>query len=290
MKHTLELTHLDKIFWPEEKYTKGDLLDYYQQVAPYMVPYLLHRPQVLHQFPDGIKGVNFYHKSIEGDLPEFVKTKKIHADSDNRDLHFIVCENEETLMYMANLGTIEIHPWLSTVDQLHHPDFLVIDLDPQDVPFKHVVEVAHTTRKILQNLKIPCFCKTSGKRGLHIFIPIGKQYTYDQSHEYAKQLAKKIHQQTPEWTSLEHDPDKRKGKIYLDYLRNSFGQTVAAPYSVRPVAKAPVSTPLEWDEVTKDLDPTDFTIKTMIKRLEKKGDLWKGVLGKGVELNILLGS
>ena len=277
------ITHADKVYWPDDGITKGQLAAYYEAVAPYVLPYLKDRPESLHRFPHGITGTHFYQKNLE-DTPSWVRHVTIHSESENRDLHYAVCDDLDTLMYLVNLGSIELHPWSSRVDVLDNPDWGVIDLDPEEIGFDAVITTAQAAHKLLEKAKIPHYAKTSGATGLHIYIPMGAKYTYDQVRDFIHIVVQLVHAQLPDLTSLERSPAKRQHRIYLDYLQNRHGQTLAAAYGVRPRAGAPVSTPLAWDEVKPGLDPTTFTIRTLPQRLKRVGDLWKPVLGKGIDL------
>jgi bifunctional non-homologous end joining protein LigD len=284
----LKLTHLSKIYWPRDKYTKGDLINYYKEAAPVILPYLKDRPENLNRHPNGIEGPSFYQKDLE-DHPGWVKTVKIYSESNDKDIHYLVCNDAATLLYMANLGCIEINPWNSRTKNLDNPDYAIIDLDPEDIGFDKVVETAQVTHKILEKYGVPSYCKTSGATGLHIFIPLAAKYDYDLARQFVQVLVTLVNRELPKITSLERSPKKRQKKIYLDYLQNRHGQTLAAPYSVRPKPGATVSTPLEWSEVNKKLNPKNFTIRNIFKRLEKKGDLWKPVLGKGANIERIIG-
>ena len=277
-------TNQGKVFWPDEGYTKGDVLRYYHAVAPLILPYLRDRPMSLLRHPDGIHGKSFFQKDVAGQPPPaFVETAVIQSDSSHKSITYIVCQNEDTLLYIANLGCIELNPWNSRVETPDRPDYLILDLDPQDVPFAQVVEAAQEIHKQLDRAGVPCYCKTSGKRGLHIFVPLGARYTYDECRRAAETIARTVHKRLPETTSLVRQPALRRERVYIDCLKNARGQTLAAPYSLRPVEGARVSTPLEWREVNRRLDPTKFTIETTQRRLDRVGDLWKPVLGKGVD-------
>ncbi len=280
----VEFTHLDKIFWPEAGYTKGDLVDYYQSVAKLILPYLKKRPESLLRQPNGYKGQSFFQKDMGDILPGWVEHISLYSESHGGNINYMICNDVQSLMYMVQLGCIEINPWNSRVGDLQKPDWVVVDLDPEGVEFKTVVEVALQVKKICDELKIPAYPKTSGKTGIHIFIPLGAKYTYKQAKQFAQLLVTLVHERTENITSLERLPKKRKHKVYLDFLQNNEGQTLAAAYSARPTKQASVSTPLHWEEVNKRLDPTKFTIKTAPKRFEKVGDLWKPVLGKGVDI------
>jgi bifunctional non-homologous end joining protein LigD len=250
------------------------------------LPYLKNRPQSLIRFPHGIKGASFFQKDVDlNKIPSWLKTASIYSESNKGNIEYLLCNDQATLLYMANLGCIELNPWSSTVLNLEYPDWMVIDLDPEQVDFKKVAETAIEIKKIPDRFEIPGYCKTFGSRGLQIYVPLAANYEYETVKIFSKFIATTINQKLPESTSITRQVMKRQHKIYIDYLQNTHGQTLAAPYSVRPKPGATVSTPLEWSEVNKSLSPGQFTIKTMLKRLEKKGDLWKPVLGKGINLN-----
>jgi bifunctional non-homologous end joining protein LigD len=280
----LRLTNLDKVYWPEEGYTKGDVINYYHSVAPYILPYLKDRPQSLYRTPNGITGGGFYQKDVSSFAPDWLETYAVAGTEGEKEKLYLLCQNEQTLIYMANLGCIEINPWLSRIQNPENPDYLVIDLDPENIPFEKVIDAARAVRELLDFAGIESFPKTSGATGMHIYLPLGAMYSYDIAKEYARLLAMLVHRIVPDFTSLERSPKKRRGKVYLDYLQNRSGQTLASVYSLRPRRGATVSTPLLWEEVKPGLDPQDFTIKTVRKRLEKKGDLFRGVLGPGVNI------
>ena len=288
----LKLTNLAKVYWPartgsggpDDGYTKRDLITYYRGMAKTILPYLKDRPESLNRHPGGINEQGFYQKDVRDQPPAWVKTKKIYSESNEANINYLVCNDEATLVYLANLGCIELNPWHSRTDKLKHPDYLLIDLDPEDISFDEVVRAAKEVKTVLDSAGVPSYCKTSGATGLHICVPLGRKYTYDQTKQFAEIVVNIVHTKLPDTTSLERSPAKRQGKIYLDYLQNRKGQTMAAPYCLRPRQKAPVSTPLEWREVRKGLDPTKFNIETIAKRLDAKGDLWKPVLGKGIDL------
>jgi bifunctional non-homologous end joining protein LigD len=282
--HTLKLTNLDKIYWPEEGYTKGDLINYYRQVARYLLPYLKDRPQSLHRHPNGLKDEGFYQKDAGDQVPEWVQTESIYSESSKRDVKYILCQNEATLTYLNNLGCIEIHPWNSRVGSLDKPDYLVIDLDPGDNTYDEVVEVALVVKEIMDRAGATCYCKTSGATGMHLYVPLGRQYNFERAEVFARRVAELVNARLPELTSLERSPKARRKQVYLDYLQNNIAQTVAAPYSVRPKPGATVSTPLQWEEVKKGLHPSAFTIHTVPERLNRIGDIFGGVLGLGVNL------
>lgn len=283
----LKFTNLDKIYWPDEKISKRDMLNYYYQVAPYMLPYLNKRPMSLNRHPDGIKGFSFYQKDVTGKAPDWIKLFPYKTEGVKKN--FMVCADEASLLYMASLGCIEINPWSSTIDHPDYPDWCLIDLDPgKKSTFEQVIETAQMVKQVLDELKVPCYCKTSGSTGLHIYIPLNHKYTYEESKEFARLVAKLVQQKLPKITSLERTVAKRGGKLYIDFLQNRPQATLAAPYSLRPKPGATVSMPLHWHEVKKGLKMKDFTIKNAIARIRKEGDLFKPVLGKGINMAAIL--
>jgi bifunctional non-homologous end joining protein LigD len=281
--HDLKFTNLSKIFWPEENVSKRDMLNYYYQVAPYMLPHVKNRPQTLNRFPNGIFGKSFYQKDVTDKVPDWIATHAYYSEADQRQKNFMVCTDEASLLYIASLGCIEINPWSSTTDNPDNPDWCIIDLDPDKNHFDQVIEAARVTHEVLDALGIPGYCKTSGSTGLHIYIPLGGKYTYEESKEFGRVIVKIVHSQLPGFTSIERLTANRKGKIYLDFLQNRPQATVAGVYSLRPKPGAPVSMPLQWDEVKKGLKMTDFNIHNAISRLKERGDIFKGVLEKGID-------
>ena len=282
--HELKFTNLDKLFWPDEKITKRDLINYYEQAAPFILPYLKDRPQSMNRYPNGIKEEGFYFKDVTDTAPEWAETYLYQSEADGRDRHYLVGKDEATLLYMANLGCIEMNPWSSTVGKPDNPTFCIIDLDPDKNTFDQVIETAQLTKQLLDDMGVPSYCKTSGSTGLHIYIPLGNKYNYDQSKEFAHIIVTLIHAELPDYTSLERTVRARKGKMYLDFLQNRPHATIAAAYSVRPKPGATVSMPLHWDEVKKGLKISDFTLFNAIERMHELGDIFKPVLGKGIDL------
>ncbi len=260
------------------------MINYYLSIAPYMLPYMMDRPQSLNRHPNGIDAPNFYQKDMAGKVPDWMQTHKDFSESTNETVEYLVCSNEATLIYMANMGCIEMHPWHSRAQKPLNPDYCLIDLDPQDVEFDKVIECASVVKKILDVIGADSYCKTSGSRGLHIYIPLAAQYSFEQSKQLAELVVNMVHIEIPEYTSIERSPVKRRNKIYLDYLQNRETQTAAAPYSLRPKPGVPVSTPLHWGEVKKGLTPTTFNINNILDRVKAEGDLFAPVLGKGIDL------
>lgn len=282
--HELKFNHLSKVFWPQGHFTKRDLLNYYYQAATYILPYLKNRPQSLNRFPNGVNGLSFYQKDVTATAPDWIK-KFPYRTSLGEDKNFLVVKDEADLLWMANLGAIEMNPWNSTIEKPDNPTWCIIDIDPSEKnTFDQVIETAQVTKKVLDQLKIPGYCKTSGKDGMHIYIPMGSKYTYDQCQLFARLIAYQVHEALPKFTSIERMNINRQGKVYVDFLQNRPKATLAAPYSVRPTPDATVSMPLHWDEVKKGLRPPDFTLKNAIERIKHEGDLFKPVLGKGINL------
>jgi bifunctional non-homologous end joining protein LigD len=287
---TLKLTNLTKLYWPKENITKGDLLNYYDQMAPFILPYMQDRPQSLNRFPNGINGKSFYQKDMKGKAEGWLKTFKRYSEAKGEAKDFLVCTSKASLLYMANLGCIEMNPWHSRIDSPLYPDWCVIDLDLGAISFQKVIETANVVHTLLESLSIPSYPKTSGSTGIHIYIPLGAKYNYEQSRQLAELIATLVHNELPSFTSLVRNPQKRKDKIYIDYLQNRAIQTICAPYSVRPKPGATVSAPLHWEEVKKGLKMQQFNIHSMLERVRREGDLFKGVLGKGIDLNTVLQS
>jgi bifunctional non-homologous end joining protein LigD len=286
--HELKLTNLDKIYWPQEKITKRDMLNYYYAVTPYMFPYMKDRPQSLNRHPNGITGENFFQKNVQGKVADWIKTYPYTSDSDGQTKQFLVCSDEATLLYIASLGCIEMNPWHSRIQSPDNPDWCVVDLDPDENSYDEVVEAALVVKKVADACSIPVYPKTSGATGMHLYIPLGAKYSYDQSRLLAELIVQIVHDEIPSFTSIERNPAKRKKKIYLDFLQNRSIQTIAAPYSLRPKPGATVSTPLHWEEVKPGLSPKSFTIFNTLDRIQNEGDIFKPVLGKGIDLDKVL--
>lgn len=278
------VTNPDKFYWPDAKLTKYDMLDYYIKMSDVILPYLIDRPESLHRHPNGILGQSFYQKDNEH-LPEWVETTGISSKSSKKEINYLLCQNQATLLYMNNLGCIELHPWHSTIYQLDRPDYTIIDLDPsENNTFEEVIETALVAKEVLDSAGIVGYCKTSGASGIHIYIPMGGLYTYEEARDFTKLLCYYIQEKLPEITTLERTIKKRGPKIYLDYLQNRKAQTIVAPYSLRPQKHATVSMPLQWAQVKSGLKLTDFTLENVPDLMNNKKDIFKGVLGKGINM------
>ena len=285
--HDIKFNNLDKIYYPaikgQKAVAKRDVINYYYQVAPYMLPYMKDRPQTLIRYPHGIEGESFYQKDVTGKVPDWIK-KFPYSSEAGGNRNFLVCTNEASLLYIASIGGLEMHPWSSRVQTPDNPDWCIIDLDPDKNPFEQVIQAAQTIKEALDAIDVPACCKTSGSTGLHIYIPLGAKYTYEQSKEFGRVLVRIVHARIPGFTSIERLTEKRKGCIYLDFLQNRPQATLAAPYSLRPKPGATVSMPLHWEEVVKGLKMQNFTIFNAVDRVKEQGDIFKGVLAKGINL------
>jgi bifunctional non-homologous end joining protein LigD len=271
VQKNIVFTNLKKIYWPAEKYTKGDLIDYYRAVSKWLLPYLANRPVVLTRFPDGIDGKSFYQKDAPVFAPDWIRTVPIWSEDTQREIKYFVCDDEESVLYLANMGSIPLHIWASRVGSLELPDWCVIDLDPKEAPFSDVIRTAQVLHRVCETAGLPNYVKTTGKTGLHIMVPLGRQCTYEQSRMVGELLARCVLRELNEIATITRHVTKRGDKVYLDYLQNRHGQTIVAPFSVRPLPGATVSMPLLWDEVNDSLDPRTYTIKNALERLERLG-------------------
>jgi len=287
---SLQLSNLTKVYWPEDGYTKGDLIAYYRAIAPRILPWLRDRPLVLTRYPDGIHGKSFYQKDAPEFAPDWIRTVGIWSEDTQREIRYFVCDSEDGLLYIANLGSIPLHLWASRVGSLERPDWCVIDLDPKEAPFADVITVARTLHELCEAVKLPNFVKTTGKTGLHILLPLGRQCTYEQARTLGELLARLVIRALPKITTITRQIERRGAKVYLDYLQNRFGQTIVAPYSVRPLPGATVSMPLRWTEVAPGLDPRDHTIANAGTRMARlKTDPLSPVLELEPDLGSVLG-
>ena len=287
-KAELKTTNRTKIFFPDEEITKGDVINYYEQMSDLIIPYIKDRPQSLFRTPNGINQKGFFQKDAGDEAPPWVKHVPLYSDSVKKDIDYILCNDKATLMYLANLGCIEINPWHSRVKSLDNPDYMIIDIDPSDNnTFEQVIEAANVVKSILDKAGAISICKTSGASGLHVYVPLGKKYDYDHAKDFANLVCMMANQLIPEFTTLERSLSKRsKDKIYMDYLQNRKGQTIACVYSLRPKTGATVSTPLHWSEVKAGLTPKEFTITTIHERLKKTGDLFAPMLDSKNAVNL----
>lgn len=271
---TISLSNLNKLYWPKERISKGQLIDYYEQFADLILPYTLDKPMSLNRFPNGIEKPGFYQKNVERDqLPNWIKTVEIYSESAEKNINYLVCNNAASLIFLANLGCIELNPWLSSYKKPEFPEYIVIDIDPDGNSFDKITQVALVVKDILDRIGVSCYVKTSGSTGLHIYIYTAQKYDYDFCKQFAEFIATKAHEALPEFTSVNRRTDARKGKIYIDFLQNRRGQTIAAPYSVRPKPGATVSFPVSWDELDQ-IKISDFNIFSVPHLLKNRVDPW----------------
>lgn len=277
---TVSFTNLGKTFWPEEGHTKGDLIEYYRAVSPWLLPYLADRPVVLTRYPDGIHGKSFYQKDAPGYIPEWIRTETLWSEHAEREIHYFVVEDEATLLYLANLATIPLHLWSSRLKTLQTPDWTILDLDPKGAPLADVIRIARKVHALCREIDLPAFVKSSGSTGLHVLIALGRQCTWEQSRALAEVLARVVAKELPDIATLTRTVQAREGKVYLDYLQNGHGRLLVAPFSLRPLPGAPVSYPLPWSAVRKGFAIEDYNLSNVPARLRRRRkDPWKGLMG-----------
>jgi bifunctional non-homologous end joining protein LigD len=276
-RDTIEVTSLDRVYWPDEGYTKGDLIKYYVEVGRYIVPYLKGRPSILKRYPSGVSGQMFFQHNVES-APALLKTVELESET-GRMLNYAVYTDLASLIYLANIGTIEQHPWHSRVSNISHPDYIVFDLDPHGAPFKNVLEVALAMKEVLKRLGLTGYPKTSGSSGIHIYVPVRPRYDYEEVADFAEEVSTRVAERVPKIATVERRiAERKKDQIYVDWQQNAKGKSAAAVYTVRAKPEASVSTPVTWQEIARGFQIRDFTIKTVPPRLKKKGDLWKDML------------
>lgn len=286
---TVHLSNLDKVFWPGDGITKGDMIEYYRAVSPWLLPWLNDRPLVMTRYPDGIEGKSFYQKDAPGFAPDWIRIESLWSESTEREIGYFIVDCEEALLYVANMASIPLHIYHSRASALERPDWCVLDLDPKEAPFEHVIKVAKAIHKLCDEIGLPNYAKTSGSTGLHILLPLNNAFTFEQSRVLGELLGRIIVHQLPEISTITRNPAKRDGKLYIDYLQNGAGKLIAAPYCVRPLQGAPVSMPVGWHEVNARLRPDSFNIKNAIPRLKRmKKDAAINVLHDEVDLSHVL--
>jgi bifunctional non-homologous end joining protein LigD len=281
-KRTLELSNLDKVFWPAEGITKGDLIAYYREVAPVVLPHVRDRPFTMKRYPDGIAGGHFFQKNAPEHMPDWIPTRSYISTSresrKKRMIAYPLVNDELALLWMVNMGCIDLNCWYSRIDKPDRPDFVLFDLDPSpDVGFRETVQVALLVKELLDALELASFPKTSGSDGMHVIVPIARRHTYADTREFAEIVAGALARAHPRLVTTEWSKAKRRG-VLVDANQNGEGKTIASAYSVRPRPDAPVSTPLRWDELTDDLDPRDFTMEVVLQRVARHGDVFEPVL------------
>ncbi|NND60433.1 MAG: DNA ligase D [Gammaproteobacteria bacterium] len=261
------LSNQGKVFWPETGQTKGDLVNYYRRIAPWLLPYLADRPVVLTRYPDGIEGKSFFQKDAPDFVPDWIRREVMWSEHAEREVRYFVIDDLDTLLYIINMGTIPLHIWSSRVATLERPDWSILDLDPKEAAFSDVVRIARAIHALCEEIGLPHFAKTSGSTGLHVLIPLGRQLTYEQSRSLAELIALLISRDLPDIATVTRNPARRDGKVYIDFLQNGHGRTLVAPFSVRPLPGAPVSMPLRWHEVRPANDNGRYHIANARRRM-----------------------
>jgi len=277
----VRFTNLEKVLYPKDRITKGEVISYYIRTAPQILPFLSGRPLTMHRFPGGIGGEDFYEKDAPGGTPDYVEIFTRYSETSGRDVHFVMCNNLDTLLWLANLASLELHIALSKAASYTSPDLLLFDIDPEPpLLFDAAIDVAHAVRGELERCGIRPYVKTSGKKGLHVVVPLVPGYRFEETRDFAHRVGKKIAQQIP-FAVSEFPRSRDPGTVFVDYLQNAHGKTMAAPYSLKATPAATVSAPLDWDELRHGVRPEDFNIKTMLVRKE---ELWRGMLDDRQEI------
>ena len=280
----VEISNPDKILFPTDGYTKKDLAEYYEAVAPAMIPHVKNRPLMLHRFPNGLGKEGWIQQEVGKHFPDWIA--RVTTPKSTGQVTHPMANDKDSLIYLANQAAITIHEWLSRADKLFYPDLFVVDLDPSpENSFADVKKIARATRTLLEEVGLPTFLKTSGSKGLHIVVPLKRLDTFEDVGAFGGAFAEVLNAREPALTTLEFYKAKRGARIFLDVHRNQYAQHVVAPYAVRALPGGPVSAPIDWDELSsRTLTAQTFTLSTMPRRLEKEGDLWKGIKARAVTL------
>ena len=280
----VSLTHLDRVYWPDEKITKFDLLCYYLRLEPHILPFLKHRPAILQRYPRGINAPMFFQQDLES-APPFIKTVRL-TNQEGRELNYAVYTTVGSLLHFVNLGTIEQHPWHSTVKHLDHPDYLMLDLDPKEAPWKNVLEVALVCKEVFDEVGLSAFPKTSGSSGIHVYLPLKPKHDYRKIAAVAEALASEVAQRAPKIATIQRSLAKRqKQQVYVDAMQNARGKSIAAAYTARAKPGATVSMPLTWKQIEKGVKISDFTIKNVPGLIKKNREAWAKFFDSRQELN-----
>jgi bifunctional non-homologous end joining protein LigD len=282
----VELTSADRVLFPDDGITKGDLFNYYAAVAPAIVPHLHDRPFTMKRWREGLPGGSFFQKQAPKGMPDWIPRRTFQTwprEGGSRMVDFPLVNSADALLWMVQMHCIDMNAWYSRVDKPDRPDFVLFDLDPPDDGFALAIRVAHLIRAALDELELESFVKTSGADGIHVLVPIARRHGFDETYEFAELLSRKLETEHPGEVTTEWLKKKRSG-VLVDHRQNGHGKTIASVYSVRPKPGAPVSTPLHWDELTKDVRPRDFTMRVALDRVEQHGDLFEPVLRGGQAL------
>lgn len=286
--HRVVISNPDKPFWPDDGYRKRDLVGFYREVAPWLLYYLRDRPLVLTRYPDGIAGKSFFQKNAPPYVPAWLRTKTMWSEHAQREIEYFVCDEVDAIAYVANLATIPLHVWGSRLQDLAHPDWCILDLDPKGAPFPDVVRIAFRIRDLCEEIGMVPYLKTSGSTGLHVLLPLGRTCTFDQCRQLGEVLAQVICSELPDIATVERHIPSRRGRVYVDFGQNGHGRLLVAPLSLRPLPRAPVSTPLMWHELHENLNQHDFNMATVPRRLAEIGDPLRPVLDGRPDLNAVL--
>lgn len=287
-EYPVRVTNLDKPLWPEAGITKADYIQYVIKLAPFMIPHLKDRPLTVVRFPHGIHDKSFYQKNAPKDTPDWIPTFPVYSKDSDRDIQYILANHTSTLIWLANQTAIELHPWYSTIHSPDSPTNIAIDLDPTVKGFEKVREVAFGVKKVLDELQLPSYPKTSGATGLQIFIPLKSGFSYEDTRVITEFIARYMDKTYPDIVTIERFVKDRGDKVYVDYLQHAANKTLVAPYSPRPVKEAKVSAPVTWDELAAGVVPEDFTIRTMPERIRKVGDLFAPMAQPGIDITEIL--
>lgn len=274
---TIELSRPAKVLFPDEDITKKDLVDYYRKMAGHILPFLKNRPLVMHRYPDGISGKSFYQKEEPDYFPEWIDTVEVDLRGNGKS-RMVMCNNEATLLYLVSQASITPHIWLSTYENPEKPDRIVFDLDPPEGGFDLVQNAARDLKRLFDDMEMECFVMTTGSRGLHVLLMPDGESDFDEARRFAGMVAERLAEKNPDAYTTETRKDKRRGRLFIDYLRNAYGQTTVAPYAVRARRGAPVATPIDWNEAgKKDLTAQKYHMGNIFRRLSAKDDPWSNI-------------
>jgi bifunctional non-homologous end joining protein LigD len=284
-RHVIEVSSPERILYPQDGITKADVVSYYQRIAKTMLPHMKDRPLSMQRFPNGISESGFYQKEVPDYFPDWIDRVEVEVKGEGSTQHQVVCNKAETLVYLAEQGCLTPHIWLSQVDDLERPDKLIFDLDPPGNDFELVRSAARSLRSILEEVELYFHLMTTGSRGLHVVIPLDRSASFDEVRDFARDLSVVLSDREPDKLTTETRKDKRKGRLFLDYLRNSYAQTSVPPYALRAKAGAPVATPLNWEELDRPkLTSSQYTLRNIFQRLDREEDPWKDIYRQGKSL------
>ncbi len=283
-RRTIEISNPDKVLYPRDGITKADVVEHYRRVATLMLPHLRGRPTALERYPDGIGSERIFQKNVPRHFPSWIA--RVTVRKEGGSLRQVVCKDAATLVYLANQACITPHVWLSRADRLDRPDQMIFDLDPPGEGFEDARVAALSLRSLLEELELPSFVKTTGGKGIHVTVPLDRRADFDTVRQFARDVAAALAARDPKRLTIAQRKDKRRGRLYVDVMRNAYAQTAVPPYAVRARPGATVATPLDWREVAdRSLRPSRFTIETILRRIERQGDPWEGLRRQGRSLS-----